>query len=67
MAAAAKASLLAKHRTQPLTKVPGLGFVFSKDRFASYMGRLNPAQRAKLLNEAIAESQVQPETMEAVA
>lgn len=67
LAAAAKAALLAKHRNQPLTKVPGLGFVFSKDRFASYMSRLTPVQRAKFLNEAIAESQVQPETMEAVA
>ena len=67
LAAAAKASLLAKHRNQPLTNVPGLGFVFSKDRFASYMSRLTPTLRAKFLNEAIAESQVQPETMEAVA
>jgi hypothetical protein len=67
LAAAAKAHLLAQHRKQPLAKVPGLGFVFSKTRFATYMSRLNRAQREKLLQEAIAESLEEPQTMEAVA
>jgi len=67
LAEAAKASLLAQHNKQQLTKVPGLGFVFSKLRFATYMARLTPAQKAKLLNAAIAESQVEPQTMDAVA
>jgi len=67
LAEAAKASLLAQHNKQQLTKVPGLGFVFSKLRFATYMSRLTPAQKAKLLNEAIAESAELPQTMEAAA
>jgi len=67
LAAAAKAHLLAQHRKQPLAKIPGLGFVFSKSRFVAYMSRLNPAQRGKFLQEAIAESLEEPQTMEAVA
>ena len=54
LAEAAKSSLLAKHRNQPLTQVPGLGFVFSEKRFATFMSRLTPVQREKLLQEAIA-------------
>jgi len=67
LAVAAKASLLSQHNKQPLTKVPGLGFVFSKLRFATYMSRLTPTQKAKLLNEAIAESAELPQHMEAAA
>jgi len=67
LAEAAKASLLAQHNKQQLTKVPGLGFVFSKLRFATYMSRLTPAQKAKLLQEAISESAELPQTMEAAA
>jgi hypothetical protein len=67
LAEAAKASLLAQHNKKELAKVPGLGFVFSKLRFATYMSRLTPAQKAKLLNEAIAEAAELPQTMEAVA
>ncbi len=67
LAEAAKASLLAEHRHQPLTCTPGLGFVFSKDRFTSYMRRLTPAQKAKFLQDALAESPEQPQTQEAAA
>jgi hypothetical protein len=67
LAEAAKASLLAQHRKEPLAKIPGLGFVFSKLRFATYMSRLTPTQKAKLLNEAIAEYAELPQTMEAAA
>ena len=67
LAEAAKASLLAKHHKQSLTEIPGLGFVFSEKRYATYMSRLNPAQREKLLQEAIAEAVELPQTMEAAA
>jgi len=67
LAEAAKATVLAKHRSQPLTNVPGLGFVFSEKRYATYMSRLNPAQREKFLQEALAEAVETPQTMEAAA
>ena len=67
LAEAAKASLLAKHRNQPLTQVPGLGFVFSEKRYATYMSRLTPIQREKFLQEAIAEAAETPQTLEATA
>jgi hypothetical protein len=67
LAAAAKASLLAEHRKETLTNVPGLGFVFSKLRFTTYMTRLTPAEKAKLLSEAIAESAEVPQSREAAA
>ena len=67
LAEAAKATVLAKHRNQPLTNVPGLGFVFSEKRYATYMSRLNPVQREKLLQEALAEAAETPQTMEAAA
>ena len=67
LAEAAKASLLAKHHKQSLTEIPGLGFVFSEKRYATYMSRLNPAQREKFLQEAIAEAVELPQTMEAAA
>jgi len=67
LAEAAKAALLAKHHKQPLTEIPGLGFVFSEKRYAAYMSRLNPAQREKFLQEAIAEAFELPQTMEAAA
>jgi len=67
LAEAAKASLLAQHRKQPLAQVPGLGFVFSEQRFTTYMNRLNPAQKAKFLQTALAESPEAPQTMEATA
>ena len=61
LAAAAKAALLGEHQ------IPGLGFDFSNDRFESYMRRLKPAQRAILLQEALAEAAEEPETTEAAA
>ena len=67
LAEAAKATVLAKHRNEPLTQIPGLGFVFSEKRYATYMSRLNPAQRAKFLQEALAEEVETPQTMEAAA
>jgi hypothetical protein len=67
LAEAAKASLLAQHNKQQLVQVPGLGFVFSKHRYAAFMSRLTPAQKAKLLEQAIAESAELPQTMEAAA
>jgi len=67
LAEAAKASLLARHHKQPLAEIPGLGFVFSEKRYATYMSRLNPAQREKFLQEAIAEAFELPQTMEAAA
>jgi hypothetical protein len=67
LAVAAKAALLAEHRKETLTTVPGLGFVFSKLRFTAYMSHLTADQKAKLLNEAIAEAAELPQTMEAVA
>ena len=67
LAEAAKASLLAKHRNESLTTVPGLGFVFSEKRFATYMSRLNPAQRAKFLQDALTEVAEPLQTMEAAA
>jgi hypothetical protein len=67
LAAAAKATLLAKHRNQPLTHVPGLGFDFSKQRYAAFMSGINQAQRAKFLQEALAETPELPQTMETAA
>ena len=67
LAEAAKASLLAQHKKEQLAKIPGLGFVFTKTRFATFMSRLTLAQKAKLLQDAINESAELPQTMEAVA
>lgn len=67
LAEAAKAALLAHHRKQPLAQVPGLGFVFSQQRFTAFWGRLTPAQKQKLLQTALAESAEAPQTMEAAA
>ena len=67
LAEAAKATLLAQHNKQTLTSVPGLGFVFSKLQFTIYMSRLTADQKAKLLQEAIAEAAELPQTMEATA
>ena len=67
LAEAAKATLLAQHRQQPLSRIPGLGFDFSKDRFAAYMSRLTPAQKDKSLREALTEAVEIPQTKEAAA
>ena len=67
LAAAAKAALLAEHNKKPLKTVPGLGFVFSKLQFTVYMNRLTADQKAKLLEEAIAEAAELPQSMEATA
>jgi len=67
LAEAAKAVLLAQHRKQPLSKIPGVGFDFSKDRFAAYMRRLTPAQQDKFLKEALTEAVEMPQTKEAAA
>ena len=47
--------------------IDGLGFVFSTQRFDTYMKRLTASQRAKLLQEAIAEEGEEPKTQEAAA
>jgi uncharacterized protein (DUF2237 family) len=50
--------------------VPGLGFDFSNERFNTYMRRLKPAQRAILLQAALAEeieAGEKPQTIEAAA
>ncbi len=64
---AAQAGLLAQHRKQPLAKVPGIGFDFSESRYATYLSRLTPAQKAKLLEEALAETPEAPQTVAAAA
>ena len=48
LAEAAKAALLAQHSKQPLAQVPGLGFVFSQQRFTTFMSRLNGRPEAKV-------------------
>jgi hypothetical protein len=58
-----QAALLAQHRKLPLTQIPGVGFDFSKSRFVTYMSRLTPAQKAELLQTAIAGSPEAPQTM----
>ena len=70
LAEAAKSALLAQHRKQPLSKIPGVGFDFSKDRFAAYMRRLTPTQQEKFLKEALTaapEMSQMPQTSEAAA
>jgi hypothetical protein len=67
LAAAAKASLLAEHRQQPLSKIPGVGFDFSEDRFVTYLSRLTPAQKGKFLKEALTEAVEVPQTLETAA
>jgi hypothetical protein len=62
LAKAAKATMLDRHRNQPLTNVPGLGFDFSKQRYTAFINSLNQAQRAKFLQEALAEACESPET-----
>jgi hypothetical protein len=66
LAAGAKAALLANYldpNSGSPVYIPGLGFDFSNDRFESYMRRLKPAQRAILLQQALAEAVEAPETM----
>lgn len=67
LAIAAKATLLAEHKQETLTRTPGVGFVFSKMRFDTYMSRLTAAQKGKFLAEAIVEAAPPLETMEAAA
>jgi len=67
LAAAAKAALLAKHRNEPLTTIPGVGFDFTNYRFNTYLSRLTAPQRQKFLQEALAEEVETAETMEATA
>jgi hypothetical protein len=69
LAAGARAALLALHSDPDVSDIhiPGLGFVFSTDRFDSYMRRLKPAQKQILLQEALAEQAEEPQTMEATA
>lgn len=64
---AAKISLLAQHRNQPLAEVPGIGFDFTKFRYQTFLGRLTPAQKETLLNQAIDEAAAQPQILEAAA
>jgi len=65
--AGAKQAVLSQHRGEASTMIDGLGFVFSMQRFDTYMKRLTPAQKAKLLQEAIAEAGEEPKTQEAAA
>jgi hypothetical protein len=71
LAVGAKAALLANYldpsSANSPVHIPSLGFDFSNDRFESYMRRLKPAQRAILLQEALAEAVEGPQTMEAAA
>jgi len=46
---------------------PGRGFVFSKEHLNSYLSHLTPAERAKFIQEILAESSKEPKTQEAVA
>jgi hypothetical protein len=64
---AAKAALLARHRNQPLTDIPGLGFDFSNKRYEAFMSSLTHTQRAKFLQEALADTAQQPQTMQTAA
>jgi len=65
--AGAKQAVLSQHRGEASTFIDGLGFVFSLQRFDTYMKRLNPAQKAKLLQEALAELGEEAKTQEAAA
>jgi hypothetical protein len=65
LAEAAQAALLAQHRKLPLTQIPGVGFDFSRSRFATYMSRLTPSQKEKFLQTALAAAVEAPQTMEA--
>jgi len=65
--AGAKQAVLSQYRGEASTIIEGLGFVFSLQRFDTYMKRLAPAQKAKLLQEAIAEQGEEPKTQEAAA
>jgi hypothetical protein len=71
LATGAKAALLGLHRdpTAPHSSIPipGLGFDFSVERFRTHLHRLKPAQRALLLQEALAEAAEAPQTQEAAA
>ena len=67
LAESTKAILLGQHRKQPLARVPGLGFVFSQQRFTTFWSRLTVAQKQKLLQTALAEAEEAPQTMEATA
>jgi len=46
---------------------PGRGFVFSKEHLNSYLSSLTAAERAKFLQDVLAESSKEPKTQEAVA
>jgi len=65
--AGAKQAVLSQHRGEASTMIDGLGFVFSLQRFDTYMKRLSAPQRAKLLQEALAEAGQDPKTQEAAA
>jgi len=62
---------LARHRDpnamHSAIRIPGLGFDFSIERLQSYIQRLKPAQRAILLQEALAEAAEALQSMEAAA
>ncbi len=63
----AKEALLSQHHKEQITIIEGLGFVFSRQRFDTYMKRLTAPQRAKLLQEALAAEGAEPKTEEAAA
>ena len=64
---AAKAALLAQQNKQQLAAIPGVGFDFSRTRYAKFISRLTPVQQEKFLNQAIAEVANQPQTQQAAA
>ena len=63
----AKQAVLSQHYGEDSAYIDGLGFVFSRQRFDTYMKRLTPAQKAKLLHEALVEQGEEPKTQEAAA
>ncbi len=63
----AKQAVLSQHYGEKNAIIDGLGFVFSMQRFDRYMKRLTASQRAKLLQEALAEQGDEPKTQEAAA
>ena len=65
--AGAKIVMLARHRNQKDSAIPGLGFVFSKVRFEDYLAGLSSLQMKNLLREALEEESNQTKSQEAAA
>jgi len=65
--AGAKIVMLARHRNQSSSDIPGLGFVFSRVRFDDYLAALSPFQMKQMLREALEEESMQAKSQEATA